>query len=87
MGFVLGYLSLGMLQHGIEKCRNLHFSNKPIYKTMAAICLVSLPTVFFTPIGSLPAMACLISLVALRFIKRKTAAVAQLPLRDEAMVV
>ena len=71
MGFLLGYLSLRLLRQGIYKCRVLGSSNTPIYKTMAAICLVSVPTVFFTPIGSLPAMACVISLVALRFLKRK----------------
>lgn len=72
MGGLLAYLSFQLLQHGLRKCNALQSSNKPIFKTMLAIGLVSLPTVFFTPIGSLPAMACIISLAALAFLKRKT---------------
>jgi hypothetical protein len=71
MGVLMGYLSFHLLRLGLYKCYNLQSSNKPIYKTMLAIAAVSLPTVFFTPIGSLPAMGCIISLISLRFLKRK----------------
>jgi hypothetical protein len=73
MGLVIAYQSYQLLQQGLYKCRFVHSSNGPIYKTMLAIGFVSLPTVFFTPIGSLPAMACLISLLALVFLKKKNA--------------
>jgi hypothetical protein len=74
MGLLLGYLGTRLLRQGIHKCQALQSSNTPIYKTMVAISLVSVPTVFFTPIGSLPAMACIISLMALLFLKRKSLA-------------
>jgi hypothetical protein len=41
-----------------------------VMKTMTVIVFVSLPTVPFTPIGSLPTLACLITLTALPFVKK-----------------
>lgn len=71
MGLVLGYLSIRLLRQCLYKCAVLHSSNRPMYKTMLATAVVSLPTVVFTPIGSLPAMGCVVSLLALAFLKRK----------------
>jgi hypothetical protein len=87
MGVLLAYLSFHLLRLGLYKCYNLQSSNKPIYKTMLAIAAVSLPTVFFTPIGSLPAIACTISLISLRFLKRKTVISTAYSTHTEAAVV
>lgn len=90
MGALLGYLSFRLLQQSIYKCTSLQSRNAPIFKTMAAIALVSMPTIFFTPIGSLPTMGCIISLVALTFLKSKRKAQAKaviVPVSAEAMAV
>ena len=88
MGIVIAYLSYLLLQQGLYKCRFVHSNNGPFYKTMLAIGFVSLPTVFFTPIGSLPALACLISLVALLFLKKKNVSAERaIPIYESQAVV
>lgn len=51
-------------------------SSSEVLKAMGVIVLISLPTVPFTPIGALPTMACIITLVALPFVKRQKATLA-----------
>jgi hypothetical protein len=84
MGGVLGYLSLRLLRQSVYKCTALQSSNRPMYKTMLAIGAVSLPTVPFTFIGSLPSMGCIVSLIALAFLKRKTASLTTASLPTES---
>lgn len=48
-------------------------SSSEVLKAIGMIVLVSLPTVPFTPIGSLPTMACIITLIALPFVKKQKA--------------
>lgn len=71
MGVVLAYLSIELLQKALTKCLHRHSGNNNLFKTMAKIVLVSAPTILFTPIGSLPTLACIISLSALPFIYKK----------------
>jgi hypothetical protein len=77
MAGVLSYLSVRLLRQSLYKCAGLQSSNRPIYKTMLAIAPVSLPTVAFTPIGSLPAFGCVVTLVALAFLKRNATSFAR----------
>lgn len=51
-------------------------SSSEVLKAIGMIVLVSLPTIPFTPIGSLPTMACIITLIALPFVKKQKATVA-----------
>lgn len=46
-------------------------TKKQLLQTAGAIALVTLPTIPFTPIGSLPLMACLINLAASAFVRKK----------------
>ena len=71
MGVVLTYLSATLLRRAFAKCHQRHFRNRDIFKTMGLIVFVSAPTIPFTPIGSLPTLACLISLAALPFVHKK----------------
>jgi hypothetical protein len=70
MGALILYLSIRFL----EACRNYLITNtnkKEVLKTAGWIALISIPTIPLTPIGSLPAMACVISLVASIWVHKK----------------
>lgn len=53
-----------------------------VLKVMAAIIFISAPTIPFTPIGSLPIIACLITISAMPFVKR-IRKVVTLPVMDD----
>jgi hypothetical protein len=68
MGVVLIYSSLLLLQQ-IKKFLVVGaYAN--VLKTMLMIFVVSAPTIPFTPIGSLPVIACIITLVAMPFVRK-----------------
>jgi hypothetical protein len=71
MGGLIWQLSI----HFMRKCVNFYVkqsgSKKEVLKAAGVIALVSVPTIPFTPIGSLPVMACAITLISSIFIKRK----------------
>jgi hypothetical protein len=54
---------------------------------MAFIVLISAPTIYFTPIGSLPTMACIISLISLPFVHRKYRQVLITEMKEEAIAI
>ncbi len=87
MGVVITYLSFTLLQQGIAKCQSPRFSNRHLLKTMAFIVILSAPTIFFTPIGSLPTLACIISLVALPFVAKKKHQTVLSPITDKARAI
>jgi hypothetical protein len=87
MGVVITYLSFVLLQQGIAKCKTSRFRNRHLYKTMGFIVLLSAPTIFFTPIGSLPTMACIINLIALPFVHKKNRQVVVTEMKEEAIAI
>ena len=87
MGVVITYLSFVLLKQGIAKCKNARFRNRHLYKTMAFVVLISAPTIYFTPIGSLPTMACIISLIALPFVHKKKRNVVITEMKEPAIAV
>jgi len=71
MGSVLAKLSFNLIKAAIAKCLKADQANKKIAENLIYINLISIPTVFFTPIGSLPTIASLIILISLPFIFKK----------------
>jgi hypothetical protein len=55
----------------VKKYYNSKMSSRRLFKAALAITFLTAPTIPFTPIGSLPAMACIISLSALPFVRKK----------------
>lgn len=53
-----------------------------VWKSIIPIILVSVPTIPFTPIGALPAIACLISITALPFAKKSKQILSAISLRS-----
>lgn len=82
MGFVLTYLSVTLLREAFAKCSHRHFKNRYLLKTMGLVVLVSAPTIPFTPIGSLPTLACLISLAAFPFVHKRKGIRQQVPVEE-----
>jgi hypothetical protein len=71
MGVVFLSISLYMLQQAKEWCAGDKQGKINFIKAAITISVLSAPTAFFTPIGLLPTMVCVISLIALPFtIKR-----------------
>jgi hypothetical protein len=68
MGLVLIYSSATLLQ----RIKNFLVggSYASVLKAMLMIFVVSAPTIPFTPIGSLPVIACIITLVAMPFVRK-----------------
>jgi hypothetical protein len=70
MGALIFYLSirfLGAWRYYLKTNTN----RKQVLKAAGWIALISIPTIPFTPIGSLPTMACVISLVASIWVHKK----------------
>lgn len=74
MAVVLVYCNQLLLQR-IKKFIEGNSSSE-VLKAIGMIVFVRLPTVPFTSIGSLPTMACIITLIALPFVKKQKAPVA-----------
>lgn len=82
MGILVMWLSLTFLKQSVGVYILDTVTKKRLLKTAGFIALVTLPTIPFTPIGSLPLMACLINLIAASFVRKKAVMVAKEPLLD-----
>ena len=73
MGVLVLWLSVRLMHQSAQVYVHRTATKKGFNKTIGIIMLVTLPTVPFTPIGSLPAMACIMSVVATCFVRKSAA--------------
>ncbi len=67
IGSVLIYRSVSMLKQGWAKCMFRLQNMTAVYKNVIVVSIISASTIPFTPIGALPVLACIITLISLRF--------------------
>ena len=79
MGILVLWLSITFLKQSVRFYVWDNISKKSLLKTAGIIALVTVPTIPFTPIGSLPIMACFINLIASAFVQKSRAMVSSEP--------